>query len=317
MGKVDYVVQTAGAVDQPLRNITQQSRNREDVLLATGSRYSPSAPLKEITRFLGQPGKFAFVGKPCDVVGLRNYAQVDSRVSERIPFMLSFMCAGTPSLCGTLALLQKLEVSPEDVTSIRYRGMGWPGLMSVTTQDGRCLRMAYDEAWGKLSRYLQFRCKICPDGVGEFADLTCADAWHLENGSPSFTERDGESLVISRTIEGEQLILDALAVGVIAAGALESDRLSYMQPYQAARKQAIFPRLLAMRMVGLPTPLYRNFRLGEAALRGGPKSAVTSFTGTLARLVLGTSFDVPELPLRRRFHRQSSPERSLARLCKQ
>jgi coenzyme F420 hydrogenase subunit beta len=37
--------------------------------------------------------------------------------------------------------------------------------------------MSYADSWGGiLSRHVQFRCKICPDGTGGFADVVCADA---------------------------------------------------------------------------------------------------------------------------------------------
>src|SRR3712207_7050821 len=38
------------------------------------------------------------------------------------------------------------------------------------------------------------RCKICPDGTGEFADIVCADAWYGKDGYPDFAEREGRSL---------------------------------------------------------------------------------------------------------------------------
>lgn len=51
--------------------------------------------------------------------------------------------------------------------------------------------MSYNESWGNiLGKYLQKRCKICPDGIGEFADIVCADAWHGDkSGYPNFEEK--------------------------------------------------------------------------------------------------------------------------------
>ena len=50
--------------------------------------------------------------------------------------------------------------------------------------------MSYAQSWGEiLTKHVQFRCKVCPDGSGGFADVACADAWYGdERGYPSFEE---------------------------------------------------------------------------------------------------------------------------------
>ena len=63
--------------------------------------------------------------------------------------------------------MAKLGVAPEDLAAFRYRGDGWPGYATATRRDGSAERMSYNDSWGDiLTRHVQFRCKICPDGVG-------------------------------------------------------------------------------------------------------------------------------------------------------
>ena len=145
--------------------------------------------------------EYLFIGKPCDVAAVRQMQQHDPRLKENIPYIVSFMCAGTPSLQGTEQVLDKLEVERKDVTAFRYRGDGWPGLTKATLKNGDERTMTYNDSWGKvLNRHLQTRCKICPDGIGEFADIVCADGWEGdEKGYPSFEEREGNSLILVRT----------------------------------------------------------------------------------------------------------------------
>jgi coenzyme F420 hydrogenase subunit beta len=160
--------------------------------------------------------------------------------------MLSFMCAGVPSLAGTHALIRSMGGEPEGVRRFRYRGDGWPGMARADMADGRVLQTDYTTSWGTvLNQHLQFRCKICPDGTGEFADIVCADAWHGADGYPDFTERAGRSLVLTRTAQGEALLQAACAAHAVAVAPLPVADIARMQPYQVLRKQVVLGRVLA------------------------------------------------------------------------
>lgn len=286
-GEIDYVVQTAVAIDSPVRNARVISRDANEVFRSAGSRYAPSSPLESIAECLDRPGRFAFVGKPCDVAGLRQLARLDPRVNEKVAYMLAFMCAGVPSYRGTSALLAAMGVEDESaVAAFRFRGDGWPGYATAELADGRRFTMDYENSWGGiLNRYLQFRCKICPDGIGEFADVVCADGWHCdEAGNPLFDEQDGRSIVISRTARGEALVRQAEASGKLVCEPLALSMIYHMQPFQARRKGMVLPRLAAMAMVGRSRPRFAKLKLLRNTLALGPKEAMRSMLGTLRRL---------------------------------
>jgi coenzyme F420 hydrogenase subunit beta len=166
-GLIDHVVQTGADPERPTGNRTVSSATRDAVFAAAGSRYAPSSPLAELETWLARPGRFAFVGKPCDVTALRARAAQDPQIAEKVPLMLAFFCAGIPSMAGNGRILKHLGVTPEEVTAFRYRGDGWPGFATATLKDGSTRRMSYADSWGDiLSKEVQFRCKICPDAVG-------------------------------------------------------------------------------------------------------------------------------------------------------
>lgn len=282
--KVDFVAHVKADPADPIGNMVSISRTRAEVLDGAGSRYAPSAPLAAIAGLLAQGGRFAFVGKPCDVAGLRQYLRAHPDAAPQIPYMLSFMCAGIPSRKGTLAILKKLEVEPEEVASFTFRGNGWPGMSTAITHEGRRSEMDYATSWGTiLNRHLQFRCKICPDGIGEFADVVGADAWYGKDGYPDFAERAGRSLVLSRTNAGEQLVQDAVAAGYISVEGLAREEIAKMQPYQENRKKMILSRVLALRLTGRAIPRYRKFRLPQLALSGGLRENMRNFVGMARR----------------------------------
>lgn len=286
--QVDFVLQTTASLTEPLKNHPVLSFDRQSVLSAAGSRYAPAAPLMGLHTALAQPGRFAFVGKPCDVAGLRKLMVLDPVLQRRIPFVMSFMCAGTPSLHGTHAVLERMGIAKESLRSFRYRGEGWPGRARAETTDGAASTMTYNEAWGAvLNRHLQPRCKMCADGTGEFADIVGADAWFGADGYPDFSERDGRSLIIARNSVGMALINDAASRGAIAIADFNVRDLPSIQPYQLRRKQEQIARSLAAKTVRHPWPSYRGFRLLATATSLSPLQHLRAYLGTLRRLWKG------------------------------
>ena len=229
--------------------------------------------------------KYLFIGKPCDVGAVRQMQQHNPKLRDNIPYVVSFMCAGTPSLIGTEQVLEKLGVERAQVSTFRYRGDGWPGLAKATLENGEERSMTYNDSWGKvLNRHLQTRCKICPDGIGEFADIVCADGWEGdEKGYPSFAEREGSSLILVRSAKGLTLLRNAEALGVVKAEAFDKSGIAAIQPFQFYRRTTIAPRLLAMRLLMLKTPSYKGFELTRGMKEIGLYQCFKAFTGLLVR----------------------------------
>lgn len=286
-GQIDFVVQTGADPHAPLGNETRVSGDAAAIFAAAGSRYTASAPLADLDRWLAMPGRFAFVGKPCDVTALRARARTDARIDAKVPIMLAFFCAGIPSAAGTRRILAKIDASEAEVTAFRYRGDGWPGFATATLKDGTTRRMSYADSWGDiLSKEVQFRCKICPDAVGGSADVAAADAWYGdERGYPSFEEQDGRSLVMARTAAGQALLDGAVAAGAIVTASLDIGEIVRMQPSQARRKRQVVSRLAALAIAGRPVPQYRGVGLWAAAAREGLPGHARSFAGLLRRIV--------------------------------
>ena len=287
--KVDYVIQVKSSTDRKIDNIAVLSRTRKDVLDTAGSRYGPSSPLSRINEFIERPGTFALVGKPCDIVGMRNYAKLNNIVDQKIKYMISFMCAGVPSIYGTNEILEQFNISVDDLASFTYRGKGWPGMTTALTADGKKYEMPYSESWGKiLNKYLQFRCKICPDGTGELADLVCADAWYGNEGYPDFSEREGRSLIISRAMKGEELLQECIKNSIIVSEEIKIQEISKMQPYQEERKKLIFSRISALRFVFKEIPRYRGLSLFKVATKVSLFKNFKSFFGMIRRIILSS-----------------------------
>ena len=169
----------------------------------------------------------AVTGKPCEISALRA-----ADLTEQPPLLLSFFCAGTPSQDATEKLVSDLGGPLVDrLTSLRYRGEGWPGRF-VATFDGGKVSADYEQSWGStLGPATQWRCKICPDGIGESADVVAADSWDTDaRGYPVFDEGAGQSALIARTPRGVAAVLAAEAAGFLTLRELDPQTLLAAQP---------------------------------------------------------------------------------------
>jgi coenzyme F420 hydrogenase subunit beta len=287
-GLVDRIIQIGADPNQPTGNVLTCSTTAEEVLANAGSRYAASSPLMAISQALADGGAAAFVGKPCDVSALRRLARSDPRVERHVPLALSFFCAGVPSARGADNILAALKVDRRDLVAFRYRGHGWPGDAVATLRDGQTRRMSYNESWGDyLADQVQFRCKICPDAVGGVADIACADAWYGDaKGYPSFDERDGRSVVMTRTQAGADLVSSAALAGDLELTPLDPEQIERMQPSQALRKRVVRARTTAMGLALQPRPAMRGVMVDEAARRASLYEMGRNFVGTLRRIII-------------------------------
>jgi len=288
---VDGVIQTCADPQAPHKTITVVNRDVKSVLKCMGSRYSISMPLYNIESLCEENRKYAFIGKPCDVSALRMYINnVNPSLGEKIPYTFSFFCAGEPSEEAQMILLSHLGCKKiSDCKSLSYRGNGWPGLTTCENIDGNKHYMSYSASWGKiLGRDIRVCCRFCMDGIGEFADISCGDAWYLKSdNSPDFNERDGRSIVFARTSIGEKMISDATEKGYIKIEIANVPELKYSQLYQYDRKSTMISKMLAMKTLRKVTPLYSLKEISKFMKFSNPKRLVKVFMGTISRAKQG------------------------------
>lgn len=288
-GTVEAVVTNSPDPADPVGNTTRTLTDPDDLTATAGSRYAPSAPLAGLAGWLedhrATGRRFAFLGKPCDTAALRALALRDPDIAAAFPMILSFFCAGVPSLTGAHAILAALDVPKGDVVAFRYRGNGWPGRATATLKDGTERSMTYHDSWGGiLSKHVQHRCKICADGTGVAADIVCADAWETDaKGYPVFDERLGISLIVARTTLGQRILADAEAAGAIVTGPFDPATLAAIQPGQRERRRALLARLLALRLALKPIPRYSGLQLGTVARQNTLARNLKNFAGMLRR----------------------------------
>ena len=277
------VLHTGVHLSEPLRNIPVFSRTYEALLACAGSRYSPAGPCEKLEWIHNAAGSCVFIGKPCDVAALRKYQAVFPEIKEKVMAAISIFCAGTPSTEGTLRVLAKMGVSVGDVDAFRYRGYGWPGDATAVTKTGvQTHKLTYQECWGDiLSRYVPFRCRLCPDSTGEFADISCGDPWYRKDES----NEPGRSLVIIRTDRGRDIVRRAVESGYLVLEPVSSEVIALSQRSLLYKRRQMWARLKTLNLVGVPVPNYAGFDLYGSWKRLSVVEQFKSFAGTLRRAI--------------------------------
>jgi len=280
---MEFVLHTAADETEPWINKTVQSRNRSEILARTGSRYAPASPCDELHLIEESARPCVFIGKPCDTAAVAMLREKRPALDRNLGLVLTFFCAGTPSTKGTLGLMKSLDVNPQKVASVHYRGDGWPGRFRVTSGNGGGQKsFSYLESWSRLSHDRPFRCHLCPDGLGRVADISCGDAWErFGNGQDS-----GRSVAVVRTRKGQEILHRAMAARYVDLETVGATAIPAGQPSQINRNREVFGRLLAMRLLMVPAPKFTGFSLFRSWMRLPFLRRARTILGTARRLVL-------------------------------
>lgn len=246
-GEVDGILQVGKKDNHYMYNELKVSCFPDDVLKCASSRYAPVTIFSQIFAILetNRQSTYAFVGKPCDIMTMKRIIKMIPQYEPRIKYFIAITCAGIPSFKGTETLIKRGNGHSQP-RCVNYRGEGWPGDFRVEYEDGTIYKCDYNRSWGEvLGRTLNFRCKICPDGMGTDADIVVGDSWHTKNGYPDFTESEGKSFVLVRTENGKQLIRMASMNDFLKISEFDISKLKIMHQYQYQRLQSSFYKLLA------------------------------------------------------------------------
>lgn len=274
--------------EAPLLNRTSLSKTRDQLLSGAGSRYSPASPCEKLSEIENASGPCMFIGKPCDVAGAVKASEGNGKLRENLRLTVAVFCAGTPAMSGTIALAKSLGVSdPQRITNVKFRGEGWPGLMTVEyrTEEGQQKEASipYAQGWGEiLQKHRQWRCNMCADHTGESADISVGDPWYrpVEQGDP------GRSLIVVRSERGKRYVRAAIAAGILVAEQRDPQVIDQAQKHLLKAQASIWGRQVASRLFRVASPKNREIRrlrvwLRELSLR----EKVQSIYGAAKRII--------------------------------
>jgi len=152
---------------------------------------------------LKENGRFAVVGLPCHIQGIRKAEKVCETLEKRTVLHIGLMCSHTVNFFGTEFILEKMRIQKERVSELSYRGRGWPGSMLIQARNCSNLTIpligSWNAYWSIFSSFFftPLRCIMCPDQTNELADISIGDAWLPELRPPYedkalYAERPGQ-----------------------------------------------------------------------------------------------------------------------------
>lgn len=282
-GRASFVLHVGPDPEHPMRSRWVLSETAASVLANAGSRYGPTAPMAGLHVALDRGEPFAMIGKPCDIGALHRWARMDPRVDELCVARLTLVCGGQSRLTKSLGVLEELGVAEARVTLFRYRGHGNPGATRIETADGCVHEKSYLDLWeDEASWDLETRCKLCPDALGEAADVAAADIW--PGGAPT-GEDAGFNGIVVRSAAGEELVADAAAAGRLTLGEpIDPRYLDDTQPHQVRKKHALRARFEGMRDAGVAPITTHGLRVDELGAIVDPQVYDAERAGTARRL---------------------------------
>ena len=238
------------------------ARTSSEVRAAAGSKYCPAHLGDALSEIANSEGRYAVVGLPCHLHGVRKLEKINPQLKLKILYHFGLYCANTNSFHGTEYFLRENEIIPEDVSHLRYRGMGWPGLFSLTMKNGEKKTIKRGTTETDKKRRAKFssafhydfqlpRCFTCNDLTAELADISFADPWNKK-----FIGKDnvGKSMLVVRNKIGDELLKLAANMGAIVLEEADPEEVARSQNVDF--KQGAQSRLRALHFLGKATPHY-------------------------------------------------------------
>jgi len=249
-GIIDGALVTGMRKDVPWEPMPMIARTREDIIKAARSKYCPVSSNTALAEVLDQDGKYAVVGLPCHIHGLRKAQKRNKTLFDRVVLTIGLFCASGRSFRGLEALLMKLGLDKQDIRSLEFRGNGWPGSLTIETMTGKRIVSALEDYYPYMCCNDPYRCSLCPDKTSEFADISCGDAWipgfNRENGA-------GRSICITRSDMGQSIVAQAVSDEAITLSPL-ADNLLFKSIKTENKKRTISGRRFVCKVLGNKVP---------------------------------------------------------------
>lgn len=264
-GMIDGAVVTRWKADDPLVTETFIASTQKDVLSAALSKYIP-VPVNEIFAELSRrKGRYAFVGTPCQIHGIRKAEALLPWLREKIALHIGLHCLGVFNKHFPKDMLVRMGVERKELKHFIFRSKqpwGWPCHMHIEALDGRRWNIP-----GKYSRlatrpyYTPYRCSLCFDKLNELADITFGDCriprhYGVKKLADAYRPDNlGKSDVIIRTEQGENALKAAIDHGVVDVDPSTPDEIVTTTKV-IEKKLGVNSYSLKARIRGRPVPKY-------------------------------------------------------------
>lgn len=215
-GLADAVIVVGRNADRPWVPAAVITDSEDEVIRCGQTSYclTPNLQLLRDPRY----ARIALIGVPCEIQAVRKMRTLVPmpEVAEKVVLAVEIACASSTMLAGTEFLItEKLGVALEDVVEMRYRDGEYPGEFAVRTRGGERRALPFFEVVDEFKRFKTHRCLVCGDWWSGIADASISDGDpNIYASSQSGAKPPRQSIVMTRTQEGEQIVQEAVRLGL-------------------------------------------------------------------------------------------------------
>ena len=237
------------------------ARTREEIISAAKSKYCPVPANIALREILENEGKYAVVGLPCHLHGIRKAEMVNRKLRDRIALHVGIFCGRGINFLGTEFQLKRMEVKQGEMQKLDYRGNGWPGSMTIQLKNEpkKLSELYYDYYDSRFGSFVPWRCTVCTDQASELADVSFGDAW-----LPEVKEVDqvGTSIIVAKNKQSEDILQRMKSKGKIELVSISAEKVIESQGGFSWKKRELGARFTISKLLGRRVPIYDdNFLL--------------------------------------------------------
>jgi coenzyme F420-reducing hydrogenase beta subunit/polysaccharide pyruvyl transferase WcaK-like protein len=231
--------------------------SREELAAGQRSYYAPNA-LNEILKSIlreRNATRYAFMGLPSHVHGLRLLQKTHPELREKIPYVISCFTAHVPSRRATEYTLYANGISLKDVRELKYRSGFVDGHMVVTLNSGDVRQIPHlDWSYSGFvfpNFFYPVREWLYFDKLSQWADFSMGDNWQAPGGH---FDTLGTSTVVARSHAAAQIVRSMIREGRLSASEMTTSML--VSDQELNTKLNIGVRLVVWKMLGRKVPDY-------------------------------------------------------------
>ena len=264
-GMIDGALVTRMSSKNPLKPQPFIARTKEEIVSAAKSKYCPVPANIALREILENAGKYAVVGLPCHIQGIRKAEMVNPILRDRIVLHMGIFCGRNISSLGTEFQLKRMGIKKEEVEKIDYRGEGWPGklIIQLKNKQSKLSESYFDYYDNRFASFVPWRCTLCSDMLSELADISFGDAWLPELEK----EKVGESVVIIRNEKAMNLLRKAISQKKIELKKMTADKIIQSQGGVEWKKKDLRARFSTAKLLGRKVPFNNNIFPGRSSFR--------------------------------------------------
>ncbi len=194
-GDVGGAIVSSLSESEPLKPTPLLAKNREDILVSAGTRYS-SSPNLSVLKEAKINDAIAVVGVPCQIRAIRLIENAKlRRYANPIKLRIGLFCMENYAYRTYVdELLSKfLGINPSDVNKANIKA----GKFIVYLKNGEIKKVPVHD----LKDFVRTSCKSCPDLTAEYADISVGGIGSEKGWSTVFIRTDLGKEVFSKVVD--------------------------------------------------------------------------------------------------------------------